>query len=69
MLKPVKVLQRPNSCYEIYERDNFARIDGIYYIYPDVDSDYALKVYCEMNRGGWTRVLNKVNKTLPTFDR
>lgn len=68
MLKPAKPIHRPSNCHEIYESKSFARTDGVYYIYPDPDSDQAVKVYCEMMRGGWTRILNRINRS-PAFDR
>lgn len=68
MLRPVRVLHKPANCHEIYEGDSFTKVDGIYYIYPDADSEVAVKVYCEMTRGGWTRILNRINKN-STFDR
>lgn len=69
MLKPVKVTLRPANCYEMYRSENFAKVDGVYYVYPDADSDTATKVYCEMNRGGWTRIFNRVNKSNQAFNK
>ena len=35
--------------------------DGVYTIYPDEVN--PITVYCEMNKGGWTRVMNRIENT------
>lgn len=68
MLKPAKVSHRPANCYEIHS-DMIGQRDAVYHIYPDPDSEAGVKVYCEMNRGGWTRIFNRINKSPVAFDR
>lgn len=60
MLIRPKFLYKPTSCYELLKRDNGLLEDGIYRIYTDAD-DKGTDVYCEMSKGGWTRIFNRVD--------
>lgn len=58
---------RPSNCYEIL-RTGGIKLDGIYNIYLS-ESNIPTRVYCEMKKGGWTRVLNRINRLNSSFDR
>ena len=58
----------PTNCEEIYRSDNRTeyKLDGIYEVY--VDSSTIIRVYCEMFKGGWTRIMNRVDNS-PSFNK
>lgn len=58
---------RPSNCYEIL-RTGGIKLDGIYNIYLNEEST-PTQVYCEMKKGGWTRILNRINRLNSSFDR
>lgn len=58
---------RPSNCYEIL-RTGGIKLDGIYNIYL-TESSIPTQVYCEMKKGGWTRILNRINRLNSSFDR
>lgn len=60
---------RPSNCHEIL-RTGGIKLDGIYNIYlSDAANSPPTQVYCEMKKGGWTRILNRVNRLNASFDR
>lgn len=66
MIKP-RNDYRASNCYDIYKQGGIKQ-DGIYQIYLS-GSDKPTRVYCEMQKGGWTRILNRVDRLTPAFDR
>lgn len=58
---------KPTSCEQIYNK-NTKLPNGVYNIYLD-ESDRATKVYCEMRKGGWTRIMNRVQNVTYEFDK
>ena len=54
----------PTNCLDIYKSaaPGEPKLDGIYEIYAD--STTMLRVYCEMFKGGWTRIMNRVDNSL-----
>lgn len=58
----------PKNCDDILNSPNSTepKPDGIYEIYAD--STTMLRVYCEMFKGGWTRIMNRVDNSL-AFNR
>ena len=54
------MIVQPRNCYEIYKRDNVLE-DGVYEIY--VSSEQKIQVFCEMKKGGWTRIMNRVDQS------
>ena len=52
----------PTNCLDILKSDNETKLDGIYEIYAD--SSTMLRVYCEMFKGGWTRIMHRVDNSL-----
>lgn len=58
---------RPSNCYDIYSQGGI-KLDGIYNIYLN-ESNIPTQVYCEMEKGGWTRILNRIDRLTPAFDR
>ena len=68
MIRPLEPF-RPSSCYDIYKSaDGLVKRDGLYNIYL-TNSLNPVRVYCEMSRGGWTRILNKVDRVNGSFDK
>lgn len=67
MLIRQKEPYRPANCFDIYQSDGVKK-DGVYNIYP-TNSVVPLRAYCEMNKGGWTRVLNKADRTNGSFEK
>ena len=67
MIKPV-VPWRPANCYEIHKKKPDLP-DGIYgiYLYDDKPAKVT-HALCEMSKGGWTVIFNKVNANA-TFDK
>jgi hypothetical protein len=69
MLRPSKPWT-PANCYDIYKRIDLAS-NGIYNIYLNGDaagSSRPTRVYCEMEKGGWTRIFNSVDRNT-SFDK
>lgn len=67
MIKPV-VPWRPANCYEIHKKKPELP-DGIYGIYLfDDEPSKVTRVFCEMSKGGWTIIFNKVTPNA-TFDK
>jgi hypothetical protein len=44
----------PKNCQDIQFNSSEIKMDGVYEIYAD--SNTILRVYCEMFKGGWTRI-------------
>ena len=44
------------GCLDIY--NSGIQVDGVYTIYPN--STEGIQVYCEMAKGGWTRIMNRI---------
>jgi hypothetical protein len=65
MLKP-RIPFRPANCYDILSRSK-SSLDGSYKIYLSPNSETSTTVYCEMSKGGWTRILNRID-TKANFD-
>jgi hypothetical protein len=57
---------KANNCYQLYL--NGIKSDGIYDIYPDNENE-SIKVFCEMHKGGWTRIMNKINNSTTAFNK
>ena len=52
-------INQNKSCLEIYQRG--FNVDGIYTV---ILSDLSLiNVYCEMKKGGWTRIMNRLDNS------
>ena len=67
MIKPV-VPWRPANCYEIHKKKPELP-DGIYGIYLfDDEPTKVTHALCEMSKGGWTVIFNKVDPNT-TFDK
>ena len=47
---------------------NGIKSDGIYDIYPDNENE-SIKVFCEMHKGGWTRIMNKIDNSKTAFNK
>ena len=54
----------PKECLDIFKRG--VSQDGVYKIYPN--STEGIQVYCEMGKGGWTRIMNRIDNGT-AFDR
>jgi len=54
-------MTRPSNCYELYKLG--FTTDAVYEIYPDKKADKPVSVYCEMGLGGWTTIINKVDRS------
>jgi len=61
-MQTVKLMTRPANCYELFKL-GFTN-DGVYEIYPDRNVNKHLSAYCEMGLGGWTTIINKVDRSL-----
>ena len=57
---------KANNCYQLYL--NGIKSDGIYDIYPDNENE-SIKVFCEMHKGGWTRIMNKIDNSKTAFNK
>ncbi len=55
-------MTRPANCYELFKLG--FKNDGVYEIYPDRKVNKPAPVYCEMQLGGWTAIINKVDRSL-----
>lgn len=60
-----KVSQGKN-CYDLYK--NGFKNNGVYEIFPENEND-SIRVYCEMFKGGWTRVMNKIDNSKTAFNK
>lgn len=58
---------RRSNCYEIWKTSAFSAPDGLYSIY--IVGGGWFEVYCEMRKGGWTRILNRVDRNVAAFNR
>ncbi len=63
-IKPSVSNPMPTNCLDIMNSADKSepKQDGIYEIYAD--STTMLRVYCEMFKGGWTRIMNRVDNSL-----
>ena len=57
---------KANNCYQLYL--NGIKSDGIYDIYPDNENE-SIKVFCEMHKGGWTRIMNRIDNSKTAFNK
>lgn len=59
---------KASNCYELLQAGQHK--DGIYDIYPDPENDEnSLSVYCEMKKGGWTRIMNRASRNPVSFHK
>lgn len=57
---------KATNCYDLYKK-GFKK-NGIYEIYP-VNENESIRVFCEMHKGGWTRVMSKINNSMTAFNK
>lgn len=66
MLRP-RYFFTPLNCHDILSKFPSSQ-DGVYHIYVG-SSTTPTKVYCEMSKGGWTRIFNRIQRQTNDFDR
>ncbi len=56
------VKSTPHNCYELFKLGFTS--NGVYEVFPDKGSKNPVVVYCEMELGGWTTLVNKVDRSV-----